>query len=149
MVESVLVAGLAVAGDLAWWVVDEGFYDVRVTDWPVLHLLEAGPLGMCALAMPLGITQQAASKAISSLEARGYVARTRPEDDRRRHDAALLGRGRALLECERVWGRACQERAVQRWGSSEVRRACAILGELAQAAERMPGQGRSLRPTPR
>lgn len=95
--DAVRAAGLAAGGDLAWWLIDNGFYDVRATDWPVLQLVERGPLGMCALAVPLGITQQATSKAVTCLERRGYVDRIRPQSDRRRHETVLTSAGRGLL----------------------------------------------------
>jgi len=142
----ILTAGLAVAEDRARWLLDAGFYEVRTTDWPILRLLQAGPLPVGALAEPLEITQQATSKAITALQQRGYAARTSSPDDARQRLVQLTSDGQELMETAAAWEQDRQRQAVREWGVERIRRTTALLGTIAQSIEHEPGPGRNLRP---
>ena len=61
----------------------EGFGDTRSADGVVVQHLVDGPRSITDLAARMGVTQQAASKSVADLEARGYVARRIDPEDRR------------------------------------------------------------------
>ncbi|MEU7260490.1 MarR family winged helix-turn-helix transcriptional regulator [Streptomyces rimosus] len=62
------------------------------------------------LASYLGITKQAASKAVAELEGWGYLTRHPHPRDRRAHTLALTGRGRDYLrQADQLWAEAEQE----------------------------------------
>jgi DNA-binding MarR family transcriptional regulator len=67
----------------------DGLADLRFTDGFVFQQLVGGPVTIGALAEPLGVSQQAASKSVADLERRGYVARSRDPGDARALRVAL------------------------------------------------------------
>jgi DNA-binding MarR family transcriptional regulator len=79
----------------------EGYGDTRSADGVVIQHLVDGPRSVTDLAGRMGVTQQAASKAVADLEARGYVARRPDPDDRRARRVTLTERGRSVVAAAR------------------------------------------------
>jgi DNA-binding MarR family transcriptional regulator len=77
---------------------DAGFADIRPPDGDLFRMLyHAGGLTASQIAQFLGVTRQAASKTIDSLERRGYAARERRVGgDGRERLVRLTDRGRAV-----------------------------------------------------
>ena len=75
--------------------------DLRFADGVVFQHLVAGPRTIGALAERLGVSQQAASKAVADLERRGYVRREADPGDGRARLVALTARGDAAIEAGR------------------------------------------------
>ena len=67
--------------------------DLRFADGVVFQHLVPGPIAIGALAERLGVTQQAASKAVADLERRGYVERAAGAADGRVRHVSLTARG--------------------------------------------------------
>lgn len=86
-----------------------GYTDVREADgYLVQHLVE-GPRTITELARRMGVTQQAASKAVADLKRRKLVAVHVSEDNRAR-DVELAPRGHQLLAAARKARRAVDTR---------------------------------------
>jgi DNA-binding MarR family transcriptional regulator len=79
-----------------------GWADLREADGYVFQHLLAGPVAVTALAERIGVTQQAVSKSVADLEARGYVTRTAAEDDARVRLVSLTNRGLKAVARTRV-----------------------------------------------
>jgi DNA-binding MarR family transcriptional regulator len=95
------------------------------------HLI-AGPRTITELAGCLGVTQQAASKAVAELIATGYLD-DRGSDDRRARRIGLSKRGRAAIAKVRALRAAHERRLVGRHGPAiaQARRLLAtVLDEL-------------------
>src|SRR5688500_13645873 len=79
----------------------DGMDDLRFADGVVFQHLVPGPLPIGALSERLGVSQQAASKAVADLERRGYVERAADPGDARVRRVSLSARGRAAIEAGR------------------------------------------------
>lgn len=73
------------------------FSDVTVADHRILRLMARGPCNSNGIAQQCGVTKQAISKSIKSLEGRRYVARKVSVSDRRAYELVLTGKGHKLL----------------------------------------------------
>ena len=103
-----LFAGWAMADEVQRRIAADGMGDLRLADGVVFQHLVPGPIAIGALAERLGVSQQAASKAVADLERRGYVERvTGAEDGRVRH-VSLTDRGRAAIEAGRATAPRCR-----------------------------------------
>src|SRR3954453_19254409 len=71
----------------------DGHADLRFADGFVFQHLVEGPVTIRVLAERLGVSQQAASKAVADLERRGYVKRTAAPADGRPRPVTLTARG--------------------------------------------------------
>ena len=71
-----------------------GYPDYRRTDAAAMRLLMRGPAPVGRIGVVLGVTRQAARKAIDGLEQRGYATATRDLDDARQLNIALTPVGR-------------------------------------------------------
>jgi DNA-binding MarR family transcriptional regulator len=109
---------------------------------PALHFamqaIEAGASDASALGRALGMTRQAAAKAIRTLEQLGYVERGVDEDDARRRPLLVTERGRSWT----ALGAAAFERIRGRLEASEGPDAVRDLGRLL---ERIPEAARRQR----
>lgn len=77
--------------------VDEGWADVRPVYGFVLLAARPGPTTSTELATLMGVTKQAASKVVDSMEAAGLVRRLTGGDDARRRPIELTSKGHKLL----------------------------------------------------
>jgi DNA-binding MarR family transcriptional regulator len=91
-----------VTGDLQLRLADalaeSGDHGLRPSFAPLLQLLRDGPLPIGRVAGGLGVSPQAASRAATTLERLGYVARTPNAADGRSRLVGLTGRGHRLIE---------------------------------------------------
>jgi DNA-binding MarR family transcriptional regulator len=77
---------------------DRGFADYRLTDAATLRRLRRGPASVGELAVPLGVTRQAARKVVRGLEERGYASTRADADDARKLNVVLTSAGRAYAD---------------------------------------------------
>lgn len=77
---------------------DRGFPDYRLTDAATLRRLRRGPASVGALAVPMGVTRQAARKVVRGLEERGYASTRADADDARKLNVILTPAGRAYAD---------------------------------------------------
>jgi DNA-binding MarR family transcriptional regulator len=72
-----------------------GFADYRVSDAATLRRLLRGPSSVGELAVPMGVTRQAARKVVRGLEERGYALTEVDAEDARKLNVVLTAAGRA------------------------------------------------------
>ena len=83
---------------------DKGWDDVRPAYGFVLLAARPSPTTSTELAALMGVTKQAASKVVDSMEEGGYVRRLAGDGDARRRPVELTARGRDLLvEVEAIY----------------------------------------------
>ena len=109
--------------------------------------LLTGPATATEMARALGISQQAASKAVGELETLGYVALARDESDRRRKTATLTERGHEAVRGSRLARAALDQRVRSAVGETHF---AIALDALHRAMEELDlavaVQTRTLRP---
>ena len=128
-----LFAGWAMADEIARRLGAAGYGDVRFADGVLFqHLVEA-PRTIGALAARLGVTQQAASKAVVDLERRGYVRREADPDDGRARRVALTHRGEAAIDAGRRHRAAVEAELAERLGPRRVEEARRTLVDALEA----------------
>jgi DNA-binding MarR family transcriptional regulator len=81
---------------------DAGFNGLRPGHGFFVQRLLSGPATATEMAQDLGISQQAASKAVGELVQLGYVSLTIDEADRRRRTATLTERGQQAVALSRT-----------------------------------------------
>ena len=128
-----LFAGWALADELQRRIAADGMDDLRFADGVVFQHLVAGPRTIGSLAERLGVTQQAASKAVAGLERRGYVRRGADPDDGRARRVALSERGEAAIEAGRRHRAAIGAELADRLGRERVEAARTTLLEALEA----------------
>ena len=142
-----LFAGWALADEVQRRIAADGMDDLRFADGVVFQHLVAGPRTVGALAERLGVTQQAASKAVVDLERRDYVRREADPDDGRARRVALTGRGEAAIDAGRRHRAAVEAELAERLGPRRVEEA---RRTLVDALEVFGGaaavRGRRVRP---
>jgi DNA-binding MarR family transcriptional regulator len=126
-------AGWALTDEVQRRLAADGFPDARVADGVVYQHLVTGPRAVGALAERLGVTQQAASKAVADLERRGYVARTPDPADARTRLVRLTERGEALIAAARRHRAAIEEDLAERLGPRRLESARRLLLDVADA----------------
>jgi DNA-binding MarR family transcriptional regulator len=109
-----------------------GFDDLGPSFGFVFRSLAERSLSLVELAARLGISSQGALKIVADMEARGYVARTDDEVDRRVRRLSLTRRGRAALREARRFHTTAEQQLVAAVGSRQVAGARAALTALAQ-----------------
>ncbi len=142
-----LFAGWAMADEVQRRIANDGMGDLRFADGVVFQHLVPGPIAIGALAERLGVTQQAASKAVADLERRGYVERVTGAADGRVRHVSLTERGRAAIEAGRRHRAALQEELATKLGPKRAEGARRLLADVA--AELGAGaavRGRRVRP---
>jgi DNA-binding MarR family transcriptional regulator len=77
--------------------VERGYTDVRPAYGYVLLAVRQSPTTGADIALLLGVTKQAASKLIDTMEAGGYVERQPHDEDARAKSIAITARGRRFL----------------------------------------------------
>jgi DNA-binding MarR family transcriptional regulator len=142
-----LFAGWAMADEVARRIAADGLDDLRMADGVVFQHLVPGPLAIGKLAARLGVSQQAASKAVADLERRGYVRRAAdPADGRTRH-AALTARGEAAIAAGRRHRAAVAAELAEQLGAKRVEAARRTLVDVLETLGGAPAvRGRRVRP---
>jgi DNA-binding MarR family transcriptional regulator len=142
-----LFAGWAMADEVQRRIAADGMADLRFADGFVFQHLVPGPLAIGALGERMGVTQQAASKAVADLERRGYVERVPGADDARVRHVSLTGRGRAAIEAGRRHRAALEAELAGSLGPRRVEAARRLLGEVAAGlGAETAVRGRRVRP---
>jgi DNA-binding MarR family transcriptional regulator len=114
-----------------------GYDDVPANGMYVIGGLAmgAGGVPLRQLILELGVSKQAAGQLVDTLVARGYLARTPDEDDRRQLIVTLTQRGRAAAETQAVACAGIDAALAERVGSADVaatRRALLALIGIGQ-----------------
>ena len=140
-------AAWAMAGEVQRRIAADGMGDLRFADGVVFQHLVPGPLAIGALGERMGVTQQAASKAVADLERRGYVERVAGAEDARVREVSLTGRGRAAIESGRRHRAALEAELAERLGPRRVDAARRLLVEAGAAlGAESAVRGRRVRP---
>jgi len=108
----------------------DGFPEVRFNDGVVIQHLLAEPLSITALARRMGVTQQAASKAVADMTRRGLLARHRSSDDARITLLELTDHARAAVEAARTHRAALDAALAAELGADRVAQARAVLTDI-------------------
>jgi DNA-binding MarR family transcriptional regulator len=141
-----LFAGWALAEELQRRLAADGFDDLRFADGFVFQHLGGGPLTIGGLAERLEVTQQAASKSVTDLERRAYVARKPDPGDARTRLVALTDRGQAAIEGARRHRGAIAAELGDRLGTRRVESARRLLNDVvAELGADVAVRGRSVR----
>jgi DNA-binding MarR family transcriptional regulator len=142
-----LFAGWAMADEIQRRIAADGLDDLRFADGVVFQHLVPAPLAVSALAQRMGVSQQAASKAVADLERRGYVARERDPGDARARLVGLTARGEAAIEAGRRHRAALEAELAERLGPRRVEAARRALAETVTAlGAETAVRGRRVRP---
>jgi DNA-binding MarR family transcriptional regulator len=141
-----LFAGWAMADEIQRRLAADGHADLRFADGFVFQHLVEGPVTIRALAERLGVSQQAASKAVADLERRGYVKRTADPDDGRARPVALTARGDDAIASARRHRAALAAELAEQLGSRRVDAARRLLLDAVAALGGEPAvRGRRVR----
>jgi DNA-binding MarR family transcriptional regulator len=128
-----MFAGWALADEVQRRIAADGLGDLRVADGVVFQHLVAGPRAIGDLAARMGVSQQAASKAVADLERRGYLRRESDAADGRTRRAALTARGEAAVDAGRRHRGAIEAELVERLGPRRVEDARRTLVDVVEA----------------
>ncbi|MDT7802663.1 MAG: hypothetical protein QOI78_6096 [Actinomycetota bacterium] len=109
---------------------EQGFGDLRFNDGVVIQHVLAAPLSITALAERMGVTQQAASKAVADLERRNLVRREPDPDDARTKLLHLTEHARNAVEATRVLRADLQNELVAEYGTDRVEDARKLLASI-------------------
>jgi len=139
----------------AWAMLDEvsarlaadGYDDTRFADGVVFQHLVDGPRSVTDLAARLGVTQQAGSKSVADLEARGYVLRRPDPDDGRGRHVALTARGQGIVDAARRHRSAVDAEVADQVGPRRAAAARRTLLDVVKALGAEPAlRSRRVRP---
>ncbi len=125
-----LFAGWAMTDEVQRRLATRGFGDLRFNDGVVIQHVLAAPLSITALAERMGVTQQAASKAVADLERRGLVRREADPADARTKLLHLTDHALAAVEATRALRQELQEELVTEYGAGRVEDARALLAAV-------------------
>lgn len=109
-----------------------GFADVSMADTNLLANLDTEGTTISALARRAGISRQAASQQIVTLERAGYVERRPSEADARAVIVIQTERGRALLRCALDVVEGLEADYAHRLGPERLRQLKAALASLVE-----------------
>ncbi|MGI5283113.1 MarR family winged helix-turn-helix transcriptional regulator [Nonomuraea polychroma] len=126
-----LFMGFAAAEVVQQSLADQGFAGLRFAHGYVFqHLVGGGGPTVGELAPKLGVTQQAASKAVAELERLGYVERLADPGDARIRRVHLTRRGQEAVAAARRAREALEARLAGRGGKRRLQECRALLAEL-------------------
>lgn len=125
-----LFAGWAMTDEVQRRLATRGFGDLRFNDGVVIQHVLAAPLSITALAERMGVTQQAASKAVADLERRGLLRRDPDPADARTKLLHLTAHALAAVEATRVLRRELQEEIEAEYGAKQVEEAQRLLAAV-------------------
>lgn len=107
-----------------------GFGDLRFNDGVVIQHVLAAPLSITALAERMGVTQQAASKAVADLERRNLVRREPDPGDARTKLLHLTEHAHHAVEATRALREDLQEELLAEYGAENVEDARKLLASI-------------------
>ncbi|MGW5719236.1 MarR family winged helix-turn-helix transcriptional regulator [Amycolatopsis sp. NPDC003865] len=125
-----LFAGWAMTDEVQRRLTGHGFGDLRFNDGVVIQHVLAAPLSITALAERMGVTQQAASKAVADLERRGLLSREPDPEDARTKLLHLTPHAHRAVEATRTLRKALQDELEAEFGASRVEDAQALLAAI-------------------
>lgn len=125
-----LFAGWAMTDEVQRRLAERGFGELRLNDGVVIQHVLAAPLSITALAERLGVTQQAASKAVADLERRGLLRRAADPSDARTKLLHLTEHAQAAVEATRVLRQDLQEEIESKYGAGRVEDARNLLAAV-------------------
>jgi len=142
-----LFAGWALADELQRRLAADGFADARFADGVVFQHLVAGPVTISTLAERLGVTQQATSKSVADLQARGYLSREPDPTDARARRVVLTDRGQGVIAAARKHRAALDAELRDALGDEQVEQARLLLVETIGLLGASPAlRARAVRP---
>lgn len=125
-----LFAGWVLGAELHRRMVAGGAGDLRFGDGVVFQHVLAGPLSITELAGRMGVTQQAASKAVAQMQRRGLLERRVSPDDARTRLLHLTAAGRATIEAGRRYRADLDAELAAEFGADRVADARALLAAV-------------------
>ena len=125
-----LFAGWAMTDEVQRRLAERGYGDLRFNDGVVIQHVLAAPLSITALAERMGVTQQAASKAVADLERRNLIRREPDPADARTKLLHLTEHARNAVEETRALRQELQEELVREYGSERVEDARTLLASI-------------------
>ncbi|HEY7591564.1 MAG TPA: MarR family transcriptional regulator [Actinophytocola sp.] len=125
-----LFAGWAMTDELQRRLAADGMGELRFNDGVVIQHVVAGPLSITELAERMGVTQQAASKAVADLERRDLLTRRPSPADARAKLLHLTDHGRAAVEGTRVRRAELEAELVREFGAQRVDEARELLAAI-------------------
>jgi DNA-binding MarR family transcriptional regulator len=109
---------------------EQGCGDLRFNDGVVIQHVLAAPLSISALAERMGVTQQAASKAVADLERRGILRREADPADARTRLLHLTPHAVRAVEATRIQRAALEAELADEFGAERVNDANALLAAI-------------------
>ncbi|MEC3976478.1 MarR family winged helix-turn-helix transcriptional regulator [Amycolatopsis sp. H20-H5] len=142
-----LFAGWALTDELQRRLAEEGFDDLRMNDGVLFQHLIDGPLSISALAERMGVTQQAASKAVADLERRGLLRGEPDPADARTKLVRPTRQAVRAIKATRAHRRTLDAELAAEFGAERVADARALLAAiLDRFGEQDAVRGRRVRP---
>lgn len=133
-----LFAGWAMADELQRRLAAGGHVELRFNDGVVFQHVLAAELSITGLAARMGVTQQAASKAVGDLERRGLLDRVPSARDARARLLRLTPTGRSAVEAARRHRADIEAELVDTFGTERVADArdllAAVIGRFGATA---------------
>ena len=120
---------------------DDGFADLSTVDTNLMANLDTSGASITALAKRAGITRQAASQQVASLEARGYLQRQPDPDDARAVLVVQSPRGLALLETAFDAVECLEAAYAAKLGERRMRQLKQLLTDLVDEFDAVGGLG--------
>ncbi|MFG1643013.1 MarR family winged helix-turn-helix transcriptional regulator [Amycolatopsis sp. NPDC049252] len=125
-----LFAGWAMTDEVQRRLGEQGFGDLRFNDGVVIQHVLAAPPSITALAERMGVTQQAASKAVADLERRNLVRREPDPDDARTKLLHLTEHARDAVDATRTLRKDLHEELLAEYGTAGVENARKLLASI-------------------
>jgi DNA-binding MarR family transcriptional regulator len=125
-----LFAGWAMTDEIQRRLAAQGFGELRFNDGVVLQHVLAAPVSITALADRMGVTQQAASKAVADLESRGILRREADPSDARTRLLHLTEHAIAAVEATRALRQGLQDELAGEFGGARIEDARALLAAI-------------------
>ncbi|ANN18957.1 MarR family transcriptional regulator [Amycolatopsis orientalis] len=142
-----LFAGWAMSGEIQRRLTADGLGGTRFNDGVVFQHVLAGPLSISTLAERMGVTQQAASKAVADLERRGLLRREPDPADARTRLLHLTETAERAVEAARKHRAALEKELITEFGAERVADAKALLaGIIGRYGDTEAIRGRRIRP---
>lgn len=119
-------------------------YDITKTQWSALVALHFDRASTCAeIARDLGHDKGATTRVIDTLEERGWVIRTRGEEDRRVVRITMTPAGEAITAAVRDAVIAIWNDWLRDWKDSDVNDLIRLLGQLRDTLQQTPDESAS------